>query len=136
MEPTESGPYGPPAEPLSPTTPGEGPGSSSADGSTRYGLQQVVPPEGVGRELTYEQIVYCELENAFLSRLATELDSLPRGRQDLAVAPFNARVDDYNARCASFRYRGNSVERARTAASAVSSEIAADAARAVAEWTQ
>jgi len=69
-----------------------------------------VPQIGRGLLLNDSQIRYCLSQKVRLSGWQTSVDSYNR----TSVAAFNAKVDDYNARCGHFQYEDGALERVQT----------------------
>lgn len=61
--------------------------------------QETRPPIGSGRELSRDELRYCQFQHARIAR-AKSLSS-----SDEEISNINAVVDDFNTRCSNFRYR-------------------------------
>ena len=68
---------------------------------------ELVPPVGTEVALTTEQIRYCLAEGIRLDAMHGQIKQPSHG----IVVRFNALVDDYNSRCSSFRYQGDTLDR-------------------------
>lgn len=77
------------------------------------------PPVGENNLLSMAQLHYCLAEEIRMEGARTYLDLW-------TVERFNLMVDDYNNRCASFRYRAGDLERAQHAVEAFRSDILAE----------
>jgi hypothetical protein len=90
------------------------------------------PPVGTDLELEGSQVRYCTIEKARL----TALKDMVSDTNSAAIDGFNARVNDYNSRCGSFRYRVADLDAAKAIAERDADRITSEA-RAIAEgWTQ
>jgi hypothetical protein len=68
---------------------------------------ELVPPVGTEVALATEQIRYCLAEGIRLDAMHAQFKQPSHG----IVVRFNALVDDYNSRCSSFRYEGDTLDR-------------------------
>jgi hypothetical protein len=69
-----------------------------------------LPQVGRGRLFNDSQIRYCLSQKVRLSGWQTSVDSYDR----TSVSGFNAKVEDYNARCGHFQYEDGALERVQT----------------------
>lgn len=76
---------------------------------------ETAPPVGTGRTLNRDNIRYCLYQNERLEAIQSALEF---ERNSGVIEAFNNAIDDYNSRCASFKYYHKDL-------SAVQSEIAA-----------
>lgn len=67
------------------------------------------PPVGTGHVLNASQIRYCLSEDIRVEAMRQSLNNY----SERAVYAFNMAVNDYNSRCASFRYRAGALESVR-----------------------
>jgi peptidoglycan hydrolase-like protein with peptidoglycan-binding domain len=81
---------------------GGGSQTASAD-NTR--LVESKPPVGTKHLLSRNQIRYCHLEEIRIDAMQTEISQF----SEVEILNSNSIVDDYNSRCASYRYREGSV---------------------------
>jgi uncharacterized protein len=68
-----------------------------------------MPPAGRELVLSASQIRYCLSEKLRIQVWRTRIEST----SEPSLQPFNDAVNDYNSRCADFRYRGNTLETIR-----------------------
>jgi len=68
-----------------------------------------IPPVGQGLLFEDDQIRYCLSQKIRLGGWQITVDSYDHS----SVVAFNAKVDDYNARCSHFKYRDGALERIR-----------------------
>ena len=88
---------------------GSGPSASSPDAPAGTGpLDFRIPPVAEGRVLSMPELRWCVREDRRIER-----DRLVPATSQADVDRFNSRVDNYNSRCSSFRYRPGDLERAR-----------------------
>lgn len=114
----------PPAEVTPPTD------SAVVDVTSAIDVSQ--PPVGTDLELDGSQVRYCTFEKARL----TALEDMISNTNSTAIDGFNARVDDYNSRCGSFRYHVADLDAAKVIAGQDADRISSEA-RAIAEgWIQ
>ena len=112
---------------------------SESAGIQEQALSKHVAPDGVrslysrpsvgrGRRLSLSEIRWCLRQDIRLEaiRSVVSLSSY--------VDRFNELVRDYNARCASYRYRSGSLSKARSDVGAVRDKIEADAIREFGRW--
>lgn len=71
---------------------------------------EVLPPISRGATLDRAQLRYCVAEDI---RLEAARGAVP-GNRETEVQRFNAMVEDYNGRCASFRYRSGQLQSVRS----------------------
>lgn len=71
--------------------------------------EEARPPVGQGLVLSISQIRYCLAEDIRIEGAKSVLNNYSNSEVDR----FNAMVDDYNSRCANFRYRSGTLESAR-----------------------
>lgn len=71
--------------------------------------EEMKPPVGQGLVLSIGQIRYCLAEDIRIEGAKSVLNNYSNSEVDR----FNAMVDDYNSRCANFRYRSGVLESAR-----------------------
>lgn len=90
------------------------------------------PPVGSGLELEASQVRYCTFEKARL----TALQGMVSDTNSAAIDGFNARVNDYNARCGSFRYRPSDLDAAQAVAVRDADRITAEAQTIARGWEQ
>lgn len=81
------------------------------------------PPIGTHQKLNISQICWCQKEKI---RLET-MNSLVNNYDSNSVRQFNLLIDDYNARCGSYRYRSGDLETAKRKIEKNRSEIVAQA---------
>lgn len=79
------------------------------------------PPVGAGHVLDLSQIRYCLAESIRIESMRNFLDDT----SEEAVDAFNEFVGDFNARCASYRYRTGTLESARFDVEARRSQLVA-----------
>lgn len=91
-----------------------------------------MPPIGTQNVLDASQLRYCAFEKVRLNAMQPII--VNGGEQ--ATSQFNLRVDDYNARCGSFRYQGEDLEAARSAASLATPQLTTEAETQAREWLQ
>lgn len=84
-----------------------GDGDSSSDVAGPSTVEFVKPRTGTERLLGMSELRWCVREEYLIDAGRKALDSNDE------VSRFNAMVEDYNARCGSFRYRERDLERAR-----------------------
>ena len=87
---------------------------------------------GSGLELEASQVRYCTFEKARL----TALQGMVSDTNSAAIDGFNARVNDYNARCGSFRYRPSDLDAAQAVAVRDADRITAEAQTIARGWEQ
>ena len=75
-------------------------------------LPEEKPPVGSNLTFSTPQIRYCIYESVRMDGMSSALNT----RSQFEVDTFNARVADYNSRCASFRYRRGALEPVQTEA--------------------
>jgi hypothetical protein len=85
-------------------------------------LYESVPPVGEGQLLSTAQISYCLAEEIRI--LAA--DPVVNDHSQRQVDRFNAMVNDYNGRCGRYRYRRDTLDRARYAVERVRSTLEAE----------
>ena len=90
------------------------------------------PPVGSGLELEASQVRYCTFEKARL----TALQGMVSDTNSTAIDGFNARVNDYNSRCGSFKYRPSDLEGAQAGAVRNADRITAEAQTIARGWEQ
>lgn len=90
------------------------------------------PPVGSGIELEASQVRYCTFEKARL----TALQGMVSDTNSAAIDGFNARVNDYNARCGSFKYRPSDLDAAQAVAVRDADRITAEAQTIARGWEQ
>lgn len=117
-----------PASPASPGWSAELPAAPVAN-PVPAPLEDQQPEIGRNKVLDIPQIRWCKREKMRLNGIDIVVDrNVP-----IEVAVFNSRIDDYNSRCAEFRYRRGAVEQ-------VERELAAEqqtlSGRAMTEWIQ
>ncbi len=84
-----------------------------------------IPPVGDNQVLWGPQIRYCLAEEIRISSAEAVVNSY----NGLDVDRFNAKVNDYNSRCGSFRYRSGALESARADVERHRSELEAEGRR-------
>ena len=72
-------------------------------------ITEEMPPIGDGRTFNNSQIAYCISEKIRVEAMHTVIDRTDNGEIQL----YNNAVDDFNSRCAHYRYRRGSVEYVR-----------------------
>jgi hypothetical protein len=77
---------------------------------TEGGTSETMPSVGRGNTLSRAEIRYCLAEEI---RLQGAQSALSRDAKRNDIPRFNQMVDDYNSRCASYRYRSGTLESAR-----------------------
>jgi uncharacterized protein len=77
--------------------------------STQPDRTEMIPPIGVGLELSVAQIRYCLSEKLRIQVWRTRLEA----GFGSSLQAFNNSVNDYNARCSNFRYQGNTLTTVR-----------------------
>lgn len=103
---------------------------TSAEASSVTGVS--APPVGNDLELEASQVRYCTFEK---SRL-TALKEMVSNTNSTAIDDFNARINDYNSRCGSFRYQAADLDAAQAMAARDADRITSEA-RAIADgWNQ
>lgn len=106
---------------------------AAADAASAASATDVSPPPvGSGLELDASQVRYCTFEKARL----TALQGMVSDTNSVAIDGFNARVNDYNARCASFRYRPSDLDAAQAVAVRDADRITAEAQTIARGWEQ
>ena len=116
-------PSGPPTFTYPPATVPRADKSPTLDNSTVGGRPtEEKPPKGSGNILTIPQIRYCLAEDMRLGAADGVVDEY----NSSAVDRFNVMVDDYNSRCAEFRYQSGALESARRDTGAFRTEIEAE----------
>jgi hypothetical protein len=101
--------------PATPLESAERPTSTIDDG------QEVKPPTGSGRELSRDELRYCQFQHARIAR-AKSLSST-----NDEISNVNVAVDDFNSRCSSFKYREDDMTQVKAELSRRSSNIDQDA---------
>ena len=87
-----------------------------------------VPPVGSGLSFTRDQVRYCIFQG-------TRLDFIrPLTTSNTQIDNFNALIEDYNSRCANFRYASGVLESVQSEVSNRSASLREDARRMVAWW--
>ena len=89
-----------------------------------------VPPVGETQPLSLGEIKYCLAERIRIERMQIIIDRT----RDTHIRNFNSRVDDYNARCASYRYRQSDMTVARSEVEAMLPTLQLQAAEQVGGW--
>jgi len=89
-----------------------------------------VPPAGRDQALSLSEIKYCLAERIRIEGTQAIID---RSR-DAHIRNFNSRVDDYNARCASYRYRPSDMTLARSEVDAMRASLQSQVAEQVRAW--
>ena len=118
------------AAPIPDDAPIAPPDPVAADGAATTDVS--MPPVGTDHELNGSQVRYCTYEKARL----VALNDMVSDTSSTAIDGFNAKVDDYNSRCGSFRYHASDLEDAKALAERDADRIAAEA-RAIADsWIQ
>lgn len=74
--------------------------------------EEIAPPIGVNHILGPAEVRYCVYEKIRLGGMERNVNE----RSEAEVDAFNEAVDDYNARCGSFRYRRGLLQRIRESA--------------------
>ena len=87
---------------------GSGPSASSNPAGGTEPLEFRVPPVAEGRVLSMPELRWCVREDRQIER-----ERLVPAASQADVERFNNRVDNYNSRCGSFRYRPGELARAR-----------------------
>lgn len=80
---------------------------------------EVLPPVGKGLTLDPGQIRYCVAEGIRIDSSKRVVDKT----SELQITTFNKIVENYNSRCAQFRYRNGSLEEAKAAVEPYRKEI-------------
>ncbi len=108
-----------------PSTPSPPPARtpSSPVPTQRRALEFLKPPVGQNNVLSVAQIRWCLKENIRIKTLR------PLTMTNAQVDKFNAIVVDYNSRCASYRYREGTLERAHREVEQIRGQIVADVER-------
>lgn len=94
-------------------------GSPSSAPQTKRSGKFAKPPTGTNNVLSASQIRWCLREDIRIEALRSRVNT------NRKVSVFNSMVDDYNRRCASFRYETITMERARRDVAAMRSRIVA-----------
>ena len=89
---------------------------------------EIKPPTGQGLALNRNQVRYCVFQGERLEAIR------PLTSTNFQVDRFNALIDDYNARCANFRYSAGVLTAIEREATSKADEFQADARRIVASW--
>ncbi len=108
-----------------PTTPASPPPTPS-----RNTEPMRAPPIGENQALSLGEIKYCLTERIRIEGMQAIMD---RSR-DAHIRNFNFRVDDYNARCASYRYRQLDMTTARSEVDAMRPTLQTQVAEQVRAW--
>jgi hypothetical protein len=87
--------------PLTPMAPG-----AALDGAAPAVSDERMPPVGHDNVLGITEIRWCKREKVRIDAIEIVINHAV----ELEVGTFNAKVDDYNSRCAEFRYRRGQVE--------------------------
>ncbi len=90
-------------------------------------LDEQIPPMGRGLVLSIPQIRWCKREKIQIEAIKGST-SAP---SEYEVARFNGKVDDYNSRCATFRYRQGDVEQVERE---FASKLESIATNAISDW--
>lgn len=114
---------------LTRAAPTEDPAAAAPTGSS---TEVTAPPVGTSLELDASQVRYCVFEKARL----TALKDMVTGSNQTAVDGFNARIDDYNSRCGSYRYHAADLEAANAVVAEDGSRFASEARTIADGWTQ
>ena len=77
-----------------------------------WALEETVPPVGTDHEMTLAELRYCIFQGVRLKSANDALDASSR----LEIDRFNEWVDDWNARCASYRHLPSDLDAAETSA--------------------
>jgi len=86
-------------------------GSSNSGGGYSSSLTESAPPFGSGRTLSSSEIYYCLAENVRIEANQGTVNQYDSN----SIARFNNVVADYNARCASYRYKQSAMSSATKA---------------------
>ena len=89
---------------------------------------ETIPPVGQGLTLSQPQIRYCVFQGQRLD--AIKILAITNNQIDR----FNWLVDDFNARCSSYRYRSGDLSSVQREASDKAADLRADARRIVSSW--
>lgn len=89
-----------------------------------------VPTTTANQVLSQGEIKYCLAEKARLDAMQGIIDQ----RRQAHITNFNFRVDDYNARCTSYRYRQADMNLARTEIEGMRSSLQVQASEQVRAW--
>jgi hypothetical protein len=89
---------------------------------------EIKPPTGQGLALNRNQVRYCVFQGERLEAIR------PLTSTNFQIDKFNVLIDDYNARCANFRYSAGVLTAIEREASSKAQEFQADARRIVASW--
>ncbi len=108
-------------------------GTATADAATGTvsDTTETIPPPGQGRALTVEEVRYCVFQGRRLSYLRGDLSGL--GGNDL-IQRYNGMVSDFNARCRSFRYENDALQKAQREAESRQPQLQAQAAAILSSW--
>lgn len=123
-----------PVEVPSATAPVDAPATTVEDApaDSAFAEDVVMPPVGTDLELDGSQLRYCTFEKARI----TALKDMVSDTNSTAIDGFNAKVDDYNSRCGSFRYHASDLDAAKALAARDADRLTAEA-RAIADgWAQ
>ncbi|WP_374545051.1 hypothetical protein [Rhodoblastus sp.] len=93
-------------------------------------MKEEMPAQGSNLTLNKYQISYCLSEKI---RLET-MQPLADNNSHSIVTRFNSYVDDFNSRCASYRYRTSEMQAARTWVDSRRYQIQSDARATLASW--
>jgi hypothetical protein len=85
--------------------------------------QESRPPIASGRELSRDELRYCQFQHGRIAR-AKSLSS-----SEEEISNVNVAVDDFNARCSSFRYREDDMTTIKSEMALRGSDINRDARR-------
>lgn len=80
--------------------------SAGMDGAAAAASDKRMPPVGRNNVLSIPEIRWCKREKIGIDAI----EDVMNPAVELEVGAFNAKVDDYNSRCAEFRYRRGQVE--------------------------
>lgn len=90
----------------------------------------MVPPAAAGQTLSQGQIKYCLAEKIRIDAM----EGMINQSRQAHIKNFNIRVDDYNARCRSYRYWQADMNLAQTEIEAIRNILRSQASDLVQNW--
>ncbi len=96
--------------------------------STQIATQESIPPIGQGLTLNRSQVRYCVFQGKRLDSMRSLANT---NRQ---INRFNGLIDDFNSRCANYRYRSGVLSSIEREAASKANALRAEAQRIVASW--
>lgn len=104
------------------------PGVQTSGTPQGTGLSYIKPPVGTSNLLSVAEIRWCIRESIRIEAMRDVVDN------DVGISEFNRIVDDYNSRCASYRYRNGSLSQAKRDVAPYQSQIVAEAIHVASQW--